>query len=144
MSVLGIFLEEFWPMLLVTTITLPLIWWGRVISLGRNASSLGPKDFPELASLPKDERLRMLHDADRKAFGGWRFILPALMYSVVLSAGIAAAQTLGKAGVLPGSFWTTSSTALVLVGSGIWIVRRLEAYRIRPFLWPKAQDNTRQ
>jgi hypothetical protein len=134
MTALQIFLEELWPTFIVSAIVFPLVWLGRVISLDRNASTIGPKYFAELTTFPKDEQRRLLHTADRNAFPGWRLVIPALIYSALYSGSIAAGQTLRKAGIIPDSFWMSTGTSVVLLGLGSLAVRRFEARRLRPFL----------
>jgi hypothetical protein len=144
MSVVPIFFEELWPTLVITAVVLSLLWSGMVISLGRNASSLGPNQFDELTSFSRPEQVRILHDADRKAFGGWRLIIPPLMYSVVVSVSIAGGQTLSKVVPIRDQLGTSVAITLLLAALGVWIVRRIEHRRIRPFVASEKLNFRRQ
>ena len=133
MRFLQTFLSEFLLMFGIAGVVYPLIGIGRIISLQGNASSIGPRSFSELNSLPEDEQKRLLHAADRKAFPGWRCLIPIVANSVIFSSSVAVALTLSRVGAV-NSEWTSLGVAAVVFCLGMWILRRFEAKRIRPFL----------
>ncbi len=98
MNMVDLFLAEFWPTFLIAILLLASVCIGRVVSLGAIASSVGPKSFPELGAFTKGEQVRLLHEADRKAYRGWRLLMPAVGYSALISLSFAAGQTLRKGG----------------------------------------------
>jgi hypothetical protein len=134
MGTLRTFLFEFWPTFAVTAVVFPLLWVGRAKSLGAAPSFVSPRHFSILAPLPEDERKRVLQNAYRMAFSGWRLSITALSYAALLSASLAAGRTLAKAGIIPDSFWTSTAATLLLLAPGWWGLRRLEVRRLRRFL----------
>lgn len=131
---LKIFFDEFWPVTVVTAIVFPLLSLGRILSLDGNATFVGARQFPELKPFAAAERKRILHRADRAAFPGLRSVIPALTYSVLFSGIAAACQTLRVVGMLPDSLGMTLGVGFTALFGGGWLIGRLEAYRIRPFL----------
>ena len=135
MNTLHILFSQFWPFFVAAIIVVPLVQWGRHISLGGNAALfIGSRSFAELSSFSKEEQERLLHAADREAFPGWRFFLPTLIYALVFSGGIAIATTLPKVATLPYSFWVSGGVGILFVGLGGWLAGRLEARSIRRYL----------
>lgn len=134
MNTLHIFFSEFWPFFVVAIIVLPLIQWGRHVSLDGNAAVfVGPHSFRELSTFSKAEQKRLLHEADREAFPRWRFFLPTLIYVAIFSGGMATAWTLPKVTTLPDSFWVRIGFVILFVGLGGWLAGRLEARFIRRY-----------
>src|SRR5438045_2837833 len=112
MNALQIFLGAFWPPLIITTPVLALLALGRRLSLDGNAAPVTIKSFTELAAFPKEDQETLLHRADKKAFSGWRLMLPVVMYAATFSGALAAAQTLPKLAQFPDSFWVSLSFAI--------------------------------
>jgi hypothetical protein len=135
MNTLHIFFSESWPLFAVAMIVLPLIQWGRHVSLNGNAAVfVGPRSFEELSPFSKEEQKRLLHDADGEAFRGWWFLLPTLIYAVVFSGGFAIAATLPKVTTLPYPSWMSVGFAILFVSLVGWLAGRLEARFIRRYL----------
>ncbi|MGO8928878.1 MAG: hypothetical protein ACLQU3_18580 [Limisphaerales bacterium] len=135
MNTLHIFFSQFWPYFVVAIIVLPLVQWGRHASLDGNAAVfIGPRSFRELSSFSKEEQKRLLHEADREAFPGWRFFLPTLTYAIIFSGGAAIATTLPKVTTLACSFWVSVGFAILFVGLGSWLAGRLETRSIKRYL----------
>jgi hypothetical protein len=134
MSLLQIFLSEFWLVFIVSTVVLPLLSLGRAVSRDKVASLVTPRDFSELSPFPKDDQKRLLQNAHRKAFSGWRLLLPGLLCAILSSVSLAASRTLARAGIIPDSIWMSTGTTLLFLALGGWGLKRLEVRRTRRFL----------
>lgn len=134
MTALQIFLGNLWPILIVAVMLFPLLAIVKVLSLEQNASWAGRRCFTALAGFSKDEQMRMLHNADRKAFRSWRLAIPSLLHAAALSVSFAAGPALAETGTLPDSLWMRFGVAAFCFSLCDWIIRRLEVHRIRPFL----------
>ena len=135
MNTLQFLFDEFWPTFVAVVVVFPLLQIGRRVSLDGDAVVFtGPSAFPELSAFPKDERKRLLHEADKQAFPGWRCIIPALICAAIFSGCIALGRTIDKAAGLPDSLWVKTGLQIVLLLLGSWIARWWEARSIRPFL----------
>ena len=126
------FFEQFWPAFVVTGVFFPLCQIGRRISLQGNAVMLVvPKSFRELRGYSKHDQKQLLHEADGEAFGGWRAILPAVIYAGLFSASLAAGGTISN---VAGSLSLRMVFTGACLGLGAWLVRRWEVRSIRPYL----------
>jgi hypothetical protein len=134
MTTLEILISDFCIGFVPTAIVFSLVSLGRILSLDSNASTVTAKNFPELPNLSVSEQKRLLHAADRRAFAGWRSFIPAVTYAALLSGSIALPRLLQRIGMIPGSLWAPSAIAILFMAAGLWICRRLEVRRIRPFL----------
>ncbi|HVM48368.1 MAG TPA: hypothetical protein VMU04_10090 [Candidatus Acidoferrum sp.] len=135
MNTLQFLFDEFWPTFVAAVVVFPLVQIGRRVSLDGDAVVFtGPSAFPELSAFPKDERKRLLHEADKQAFPGWRGLVPALIVAAILSGSIAVGKTIVEAAALPDSFWVKAGLEVALLLLGSWIARWWEARSIRPFL----------
>lgn len=104
-----------------------LVWYGRRVSLGSMASSVGARRYPELAGFPSDDKERLLRAADRQAYAAWRFAIPPIRYAAIMAASIAAV----KAGR---DVWSSFGLGMLIALLGTFLGRRLEMGRIRRFL----------
>jgi len=134
MNTLSIFFSEFWMPFVIFAPMWALLTFGRRVSLDGNSVFVGPKSFAELSAFSKDEQKRMLRQADREAFPGWRLIFPVSMYAANMSAALAIVRTIPKVTSLPDSLWVSLSFAVLFVLLGGWIGGRFEVWCIRPFL----------
>ncbi len=135
MNTLQFLFDEFWPTFVAAVVVFPLVQIGRRVSLDGDAVVFtGPNAFPELSDFPKDDKKRLLHEADKQAFPGWRCIVPALILAAIFSGSIALGRTIAKAAGLPDSFWVKAGLEIVLLLLGFWMARCWEARSIRPFL----------
>ena len=92
------------------------------------------KAFPELSRFSKEEQRRLLAEAIRQSSRHWRSFVPFLAFGTFFAVGAALARTLPKVTTIPDSFWETAITVVVFVLPGAWLVGRLSANYIRPFL----------
>ena len=134
MNALHIFFNEFWLNFVIFWVIYALVTWGRRVSLGRNAVSIGPKSFRELSAFSMEEQLRLLHEADKEAFQGWRLIFPAFLFAANLAGAMAVGMTIPKITTLPGSLWVVLGFALPFILLGFWATGWVEARFIKPFL----------
>jgi hypothetical protein len=141
MNALSIFLGEFWPKVIYVTIGIS------AVSLLRHSRRsppptyplfAGPKSFTELSGFAEDQQRRLLNEASKEAFAGWRPFPPVIALCVIMTAGWALGQTLPKVTPVPDSFWVRACSLALFGGLGcwlaVWVAGRLGVHRVRPFL----------
>lgn len=144
MSALLSFFGVFWWGFIVTGVVLSLVWLGKMVSLDGNASFASSRQFKELAVFQKDQQKQLLHAADRQAFSGWRCILPVFVYSIVFSGSLAGGLTIRNTEAIPYAAWTGAAASLLTLCLGVLVLRRLEVYRLRPFLASQIEQYRQQ
>src|SRR3954469_18750111 len=107
MNTFEIFLKEFWFNFIIITPIYSALIFGRRVSLDGNAISVSAKCFGELSEFPKEEQKKLLNQADKKAFHGWRVFLPGLMDAATLAGALAIAHTVHEVTSLPYLSWMT-------------------------------------
>ena len=128
------FLSLLWPLFLAAFVLFSVLCFGRVVSLNGSASSVTPRCFPELAGLSHDERRQVLRSADRRAFAGWRTLIPVLCHSSVFAVSLALGLTPPAADATAASPWVNRFGAVLFLAAGTWGARRFEVARIRQCL----------
>jgi hypothetical protein len=134
MNILQIFFAEWWPAFLGLGVVFVVFWFA-----GRFASDTyflftSPKSFKELAGYSEDEQKRLLQVASRETFRCWRSVLPAIVFALVVSGGVALGRTIPKVTPLPDTWWVHITFAALFAGAAGWLGMRLAVNCVRPFL----------
>ena len=95
---------------------------------------LNRKAFAELSGRNEEEQRRLLNEASREAFRGWRFILPLLPWPLVQATSVALGHILPKVTALPQSDWIQMVIAVISGGLGGWLTMHMMAAYLRPYL----------
>jgi pilus assembly protein TadC len=132
MELIKLFLSSFCPAFAVMGFALTLVWFFKrsVVCFWR-PPFVGRKSFSELSRWDKAEQKRLLEEAIRQAFRGWRWLLPITLEAAFFASGAAIGYTLPMVIVFPGSFWMTALIAIVFAAIGAWVVSRLAKIYVR-------------
>ena len=134
MNTLGIFLEEFWPIFIGTTFGLSLVWLARRSTRDTQPPFINRKGLPELSGHTEEDQRRLVHEASREAFSGWRCVIPIFPFTLIFSLGTALVHMLPKVTSLPKSIWLLMAAAGLCAVIGAWVAGKIEAHFLRPIL----------
>src|SRR6185436_6273288 len=134
MNALKIFLSAFWPAFLGGAVFLSLFWLVKTSIASGYPPFVGPNSFSELSPFSEAEQKRLLQEASREAFGGWRWLIPICLFAAVFASGVALGYMLPLVTSFPNSIWAWTGLGIVFAGLGGWAASRLEKYSIAPAL----------